>query len=70
MRQKLEKNIRKFTKGNSTLDYIKDILNIAKEFKSNKTTNSSALILFDFTKVYDFIHGDKLINKLKIFSRP
>ena len=69
-KQSYSKNQRGFTKGYSIIDNIRDILFLAKTLKENKTTNTPALIFFDFVKAYDSVPRDKLIDKLLAFEIP
>ena len=64
------KNQRGFTKGKSILDNIRDVISIANELKRSKTTNSPALVFYDFIKAYDSVPRDKLIAKLQTFEIP
>ena len=48
------KNQRGFTKGNSTLDNIKEVIEIARKLRDNKAKyETPSLIFFDFCKAYD-----------------
>ena len=65
------KNQRGFTKGKSTLDNIKDVIDIARQLRDRKAKNDTpALIFFDFCKAYDSVSRELLITKLIKFNTP
>ena len=70
-RDKFCNNQRGFTKGKSTLDNIKDVISLATSIKDKKHAKESpALVFFDFSKTYDSVPRDKLIQKLLMMDAP
>ena len=65
------KNQRGFTKGKTTLDNIKEVIEIAKKLRVNKTKSETpALAFFDFSKTYDSVPRELLLTKLIKMNTP
>ena len=67
------KNQRGFTKGKSTLDNIRDIIQYAKELQIQRQQDiikTATIIFFDFEKAYDNVPRKILMEKLQKLNLP